>query len=119
MGNHFKSIEVWKKHFYLATDASKVGGGGMLYQRGSAGRIRIIGFWSKAWNVAQCKYSSPEREFLAARQAMDYFRTYLFGKQFTLVTDCSSITYTVRCQIRVALFKSRPYLRVALLAIKK
>ena len=83
----------WGKKFYLATDASTVGGGGMLYQKGLERRIRIIGFWSKAWNHAQSCYSSPEREFLAARQAMDYFRTYLFGKQFTLVTDCSAITF--------------------------
>ena len=34
----------WGEKFYLATDASTVRGGGMLYQKGSKGRIRIIGF---------------------------------------------------------------------------
>jgi hypothetical protein len=85
----------WNKQFYLATDASKVGAGAMLYQKGKedSGKIRIIGFWSKAWSVAQSNYSAPEREFLGARQAMDYFRTYLYGKKFTLVTDARAILY--------------------------
>jgi hypothetical protein len=84
----------WKERFYLATDASKVGGGAMLYQKGTdEKRIKIIAFWSKSWNQSQAKYSAPQREFLAAKLAMEYFRTYLYGRIFTLVTDCRGIIF--------------------------
>jgi transposase InsO family protein len=67
----------------------------MLYQKSQTnqGRIRIIAFWSKSWNNAQRNYSAPQQEFLAAKLAMEYFRTYLYGRCFTLVTDCRGITF--------------------------
>ena len=83
----------WKKPFFLAIDASQYGGGSMLYQKGVTSTMRVIGFWSKAWSEAQARYSASEREFLAARMSMDYFRTYILGTKFTLITDCKALTY--------------------------
>jgi hypothetical protein len=44
-------------------------------------------------NSAEQNYPAHERELLAVKRALEAWRSYLFGRKFTLVTDNSAIKY--------------------------
>ncbi len=46
-----------------------------------------MAYASRSNNVAKSRYSSYEGECLATVWAVAHFRCYLFGTQFTLVTN--------------------------------
>ena len=68
--------------FVLQTDASAVGIGAVLEQKG-----HVIAYFSRALTKAEKHYSVIQQECLAAVAAMKHFRHYLLGHQFTLMTD--------------------------------
>ena len=59
----------------------------ILAQQHDVGREYVIAFAYKSNNNAESNYSSYEGEVLAAVWAITYFRPYLYGQRFTLVTD--------------------------------
>jgi hypothetical protein len=67
----------FSKTFYLASDASKVGIGAVLYQVQDKGKERVIYYASRALNNAERNYSTIEREFLAIIFAVEKFKYYL------------------------------------------
>ncbi|KAF0736150.1 Uncharacterized protein FWK35_00026021 [Aphis craccivora] len=75
------------KQFNLQTDASEVGVGAVLFQRGESGDRKIISYASKKLNPAQGRYLAVERECLAIVWAVDRFRPYLESGKFMLFTD--------------------------------
>ena len=76
----------------LHTDASSLGYGAVLLQK-SDGNLKVIGYFSKKTNRYEEKYSY-KMETLAVVSALKYFRIYLLGIQFTLVTDCNAVKST-------------------------
>ncbi len=66
----------------LQVDASQKGLGAALVQN-----HQPIVFASKALNECQSRYSNIEREMLAVVHGIQRFHTYLFGQQFTVITD--------------------------------
>ena len=56
------------------------------------GAERIIAYWSCQLKPAQQKYSTIEREALAAVSVIKDFYPYLYGHPFTLVTDHNPLT---------------------------
>ena len=65
-------------------DASHNGLGAVLEQLGSERwRTKLSRFLSEA----QKNYSTNELEMLAKVWGSEYFRNYIFGRQFTVVTD--------------------------------
>jgi len=74
----------------LRTDASKYAIGAVL---GHADDPRPIAYASAKLNKAERNYGPSEREALCCVHMMEYFRTYLQGKHFELVTDCSCLKY--------------------------
>lgn len=92
-----------EKEFFLTTDASNVGVGGVLRQKDAAGKLRVIGYFSKKLNPAQQNYSVTEKEMLAIVQSLKFFRLYLLGKKFTVITDHQPLSYLLRRNIMTKL----------------
>ena len=66
----------------VIVDASPVGLGGLLVQDG-----KVISFASRAFSAVESRYSQTEREMLAIVWALEHFHLYLYGSEFTIVTD--------------------------------
>lgn len=76
----------FEKPFVLTTDASNVAIGAVLSQ-GKVGNDLPIAYASRTLNPAETNYSTIEKELLAIVWATKYFRPYLFGRKFLIVTD--------------------------------
>ena len=68
--------------FVLETDASEIGLGGVLRQKGQP-----VAYISRLLKKAEKNYTITEKEALAALWAMEKFEFLLTGKEFNLVTD--------------------------------
>lgn len=76
----------FNKPFNLTTDASNVALGAILSQ-GPIGQDLPIAYASRTLNDSESHYSTIERELLAIVWATKYFRPYLFGRKFSIITD--------------------------------
>ena len=76
----------FNRPFLVTTDASNYAVGAVLSQ-GQIGKDLPIAYASRTLNSAETNYSTIEKELLAVVFAVDHFRPYLYGQQFTLVTD--------------------------------
>ncbi len=83
----------WKKPFGLATDASSVGIGAVLFQTSDDGIERPVAFFSRVLNDAERNYSTTDRELLAIVAATDHFRHYIYGRHCKVFTDHSALQY--------------------------
>ncbi|CAK1595187.1 unnamed protein product [Parnassius mnemosyne] len=70
----------------VIADASPVGLGAVLVQIDERGP-RIIGYGNRTLTDCERKYSQTEKEALALVWAVEHFNTFLFGKEFDLITD--------------------------------
>ena len=78
--------------FTVGTDASDYGIGAVLYQT-IDGATRFISLMSKALSPSQRNYCVTKKELLAIVLALKYFREWIWGKHFTLLTDHRSLVY--------------------------
>lgn len=76
----------FSKDFILTTDASNVAIGAVLSQ-GPLGADKPVCYASRTLNDSETNYSTIEKELLAIVWATKYFRPYLFGRKFKIVTD--------------------------------
>ncbi|CAH2226625.1 jg26952, partial [Pararge aegeria aegeria] len=74
------------KDFILTTDASNFAIGAVLSQ-GTIGSDKPIAYASRTPNESEINYSTIEKELLAIVWATKYFRPYIFGRKFKIVTD--------------------------------
>lgn len=72
--------------FHLETDASGVGIGGILSQKGHP-----IAFYSQKLCPRMQRASTYHREMYAITQAVAKWREYLLGRRFTIFTDQQSL----------------------------
>ena len=79
----------------LTVDASNVAIGGVLEQY-SNGLWRPLGFFSRKLNTRETKYSTFDRELLAAHLAIRHFRYFLEGRLFNLFTDQNALLSAMR-----------------------
>jgi len=84
----------YNRTFILTTDASNEGVGAVLSQ-GEIGKDYPIAFASRSLNKAERNYSTTEKELLAIVWGVRYFRPYLYGTKFTIVTDHKPLTWIV------------------------
>ena len=72
--------------FILTMDASNYALGAVLSQK--INNIeKPVAYASRTMNDAETRYSTTEKELLAIVWSCKYFRHYLYGKDFTIVTD--------------------------------
>lgn len=76
----------FSKDFILTTDASNLAIGAVLSQ-GPVGADKPIAYASRTLNTSEINYSTIEKELLAIVWATKYFRPYLFGRKFKILTD--------------------------------
>ena len=78
--------------FMLDVDASDIGIGGILHQE-QDGRERVIAYASRALNKAEKNYCITEKELLAVRYFIEYFRQYLLGRIFLVSGDHQALVW--------------------------
>lgn len=54
-----------------------------------------IAYYSQSTNEAEKKYHSFELEMLAMVRAVERFHLYLYGINFTIVTDCNALVFAL------------------------
>lgn len=82
----------FQKTFNLTTDASNVAIGAVLSQ-GPIGKDLPIAYYSRTLSDSEQNYSTIEKELLGIVSAVKYFRPYLFGKKFNIITDHKPLQY--------------------------
>ena len=74
--------------FKLETDASDFGIGAVLSQQFDNENIwRPVAYYAKHMSKAERNYGTSEKELLAVVKSIENFKQYLYGREFTLVTD--------------------------------
>ena len=81
------------REFTLYTDASDVGLGVVLSQRDDSGLERVIAYGSRSLTPRERKYATTEKEALTIHYGTQYFRLYLLGRKFTIVTDHNALRW--------------------------
>ena len=76
----------FSKPFKLDTDSSDFGIGSVLSQE-MDGEDRPVAYFAKHMSKAERNYSTSENELLAIVKSMEFFKQYLYDKEFVLVTD--------------------------------
>ncbi len=80
----------------LATDASDTHVGGVLQQL-NGGSWQPLAFYSKKLSGAGTRYSTFDRELLAAFSEVKHFKFLLEGRQFRLLTDHKPLVTSLFC----------------------
>ena len=72
--------------FILDVDACNYDIGGVLSQL-QDGEERVIAYANRSLNWAETKYCVTDKELLAIKYFVEYFRHYLLGRHFTVRSD--------------------------------
>jgi hypothetical protein len=80
--------------FILDTDASGKAIGAVLSQNQGNGE-KVIAYFSCSLDRSQRQYCVTRRELLAVVKALEHFHPYLYGREFVLRTDHSSLRWLV------------------------
>uniref|UniRef100_A0A3B3HAG4 Gypsy retrotransposon integrase-like protein 1 n=3 Tax=Oryzias latipes TaxID=8090 RepID=A0A3B3HAG4_ORYLA len=85
----------FQKPFILQTDASDRGLGAVLLQ-GPPDDRHPVAFISRKLFPREVQYSTVEKEALGIKWALDSFKYYLLGREFTLETDHKALQWLAR-----------------------
>ena len=85
----------FSKEFSLETDASKLQIAAVLLQKQDGQRV-MISCVSRTLTPAEQNYSIVELECLAVVYGIQQFRSYLFGRHFTVFTDQRSLKWLMK-----------------------
>ena len=77
----------------IMTDASDVAVGAVLQQYVQS-QWQPISYFSRQLSPTETRYSTYDRELLAIYLAVKYFRYFVEGRQFYILTDHKPLTYT-------------------------
>ena len=85
------------KPFFLYTDASGTGVGALLSQQYDR-KLKPVAYASKSLTTAERNYPMIELEALALVYGLQYFRSYIYGRPFTIATDHRPLKWLVEHQ---------------------
>eukprot|EP01135_Chromosphaera_perkinsii_P008972 Nk52_evm2s1558 gene=Nk52_evmTU2s1558 len=83
----------FSRQMHVATDASNVGVGAVLYQLDDEGNKHFIQFASASLTKGQRSYHTTMKELTGIMFALRQFRYYLLGGTFQLHTDHRALTF--------------------------
>lgn len=78
-----------ENEFILQTDASGIAIGSVLCNKD----LRPVAYSSRPLNKAELNYPTIQKELLAIVWSIKYFRPYLYGRKFTVMTDHKPLIY--------------------------
>jgi len=78
--------QAFLKEAFLTTDASSYVVGDKLSQ-GMTGKDLTIAYTFRLLNKAEQNYFTIKKELLAIVYSVQFFRLYIYGRKFTLITD--------------------------------
>lgn len=78
--------------FILDVDACDVSIGAVLSQMQS-GKEKVIAYASRTLNKSECNFCVTDKELLAIRYFVEYFRHYLLGREFTVRSDHQALKF--------------------------
>ena len=81
-----------RDQYKLSTDASLTGNGAILTQKQGT-EDRDIAYASKTLSKSQRNYSSTKRELLAIVHFNHYFKNYLHGQHFLIITEHRALVW--------------------------
>ena len=81
--------------FILDVDASDICIGGILHQM-HGDREKVIAYASRSLNKAEKNYCITEKELLAIRYFIEYYRQYLLGRRFRVRSDHQALIWLFR-----------------------
>lgn len=84
------------QRFILQTDASDRGIGAVLLQGSEPADRHPVAYISRKLFPREVRYSTVEKECLAVKWAVDTFRYYLLGREFTLEMDHRALQWMYR-----------------------
>jgi hypothetical protein len=85
----------FSKEFILTTDASNSGLGAVLLQ-GPVGKDLPVAYASRSLNNAETHYTTSKKELIAIVWATKYFRPYLYGRRFKIVSDHKPLVWVMK-----------------------
>lgn len=88
-----------KEIYYLQTDSSNMGVSGYVYQMGTDGEERVIGFCSKSLTETEKRWTVTEQELWAIIYSLSKFETYLRGARLVIRTDHKSLVFLQSCKL--------------------
>ncbi len=77
----------YKKPFFIQSDASKFGGGGILFQLNENNQQQVISYASWTFDRAQRAYHTSEREFLALIKCVKKWKAFFWGRKISIESD--------------------------------
>jgi RNase H-like domain found in reverse transcriptase/Reverse transcriptase (RNA-dependent DNA polymerase)/Integrase zinc binding domain/Ty3 transposon capsid-like protein/gag-polyprotein putative aspartyl protease/Zinc knuckle len=84
----------FKLQFIVYTDASNNAVGAILAQKDTSTHNEyVVAYASRILNPAEVNYAITQKECLAVVWAVRYFHVYLYGVQFTVITDHSALQW--------------------------
>ena len=95
MGSEIMAYPKDEGLYILDTDASDTQISGVLSQIQDE-KERVISYGSRSLNKAERNYCITDKELLAIRHFVEYYRQYLLGRKFLVRSDHNSLTFLFR-----------------------
>uniref|UniRef100_A0A803KCS2 Gypsy retrotransposon integrase-like protein 1 n=1 Tax=Xenopus tropicalis TaxID=8364 RepID=A0A803KCS2_XENTR len=86
----------FSRRFILQTDASNFGLGAVLSQVNTYGEEHPVAYLSRKLLPREAAYATIEKECLAIVWALQKLQPYLYGREFTVVTDHNPLSWLQR-----------------------
>lgn len=91
---HFEA----EKYSEICVDASNYALGAYLSQKDDQGNIRPVFYASRRLSDSEKKLGATQKECLAIVWAVEYFRHYIWGTHFLVISDCRALKWLMKAK---------------------